>query len=506
MAKYYYNGVLLPEIPADKFADHPNQMIVKWPNGNIQLIGSKNGLYFNGSTVAYDKSNATLLAYYLSEDIWVEDANQSGKYTGWTIISNGVSVLHWSNHNIPSGSASATDIYFRGSQPTLTRIHLVNQWNAAIGNDVAELTMALSGCTPGNMLICAYAVRGADNVVTLSAGWNFLGGGNNISTPEDSYQYVLFAYKMAESAAETITISQTEGKRIYAVCSEYFGVAGVKLRSDLAAIGTTNYTVTGRKTKAEDVMLYAVTSAYYGSGRNQTVTPTDLDKIEGDSSAERLACWFDGGLGATSHIFQSYNATEARDAVLECVQLVLYDIKYLIRSGSTLYTITDGNLTALTETEVTASLFQTYGVDDVPDGTLLLGLTDPEVLYWHDSTDDPPELTLTVTGSPPVPQIVITSTQDMSDPSILGIESATVDASDDVLFAISFDDGVTWKAYDGAKWVTLSTENSGMTKTTMENISLESWAEVAMSAMYKLRFVLMDTDSYVAAVRMNYIN
>ena len=117
-----------------------------------------------------------------------------------------------------------------------------------------------------------------------------------------------------------------------------------------------------------------------------------------------------------------------------------------------------------------------------------------------------PELTLTVTGSPPVPQIVVTNTQDMSDPSILGIESATVDASDDVLFAISFDDGVTWKAYDGAKWVTLSTENSGMNKTTMENISLEAWAEVVTSAMYKLRFVLMNAGSYVAAVRMNYIN
>ena len=183
-----------------------------------------------------------------------------------------------------------------------------------------------------------------------------------------------------------------------------------------------------------------------------------------------------------------------------------YERKYIIRSNSTIYTITDGALTALAETEITASLFQTYGVDDLPNGSLLVGLTDPEVLYWQDSEDELPELTLTVTGSPPVPQIVITSTQDMSDPSILGIESATVDASDDVLFAISFDDGVTWKAYDGGKWVTLSTENSGMTKTTMENISLEAWAEVVTSAMYKLRFVLMDTDSYVSAVRVNYIN
>lgn len=180
--------------------------------------------------------------------------------------------------------------------------------------------------------------------------------------------------------------------------------------------------------------------------------------------------------------------------------------KYLMRSNSTLYTITDGTLTALAETEITASLFQTYGVDDLPDGSLLVGLTDPEVLYWQDSEDEIPELTMTVTGEPPIPQIVVTNTQDMSDPSILGIESVTVDASEDVLFALSFDDGTTWKAYDGTQWVTLSTENSGMNKTTMENISLEAWAEVVTSAMYKLRFVLMDTGSYVSAVRVNYIN
>ena len=117
MAKYYYNGVLLPENPADKYTDYPKQIIVKWSNGNIQLIGSKNGLYFNGSTAVYDKNNATLLAYYLNGDTWVEDTNQSGKYSGWTIISNGASVLQWSNHDILNGSATATAIYFYSTYP-----------------------------------------------------------------------------------------------------------------------------------------------------------------------------------------------------------------------------------------------------------------------------------------------------------------------------------------------------------------------------------------------------
>ena len=183
-----------------------------------------------------------------------------------------------------------------------------------------------------------------------------------------------------------------------------------------------------------------------------------------------------------------------------------YDRKYIIRSNSTLYTVADGALVPLSDTEVSASLFRDYGVDEPPDGSLLAGLTDPEVLYWHDSTDDLPTLSLTVTGVPPVPQVVVTDAQDMSDSTILGIESVTVTASEDVLWAISFDDGATWKAHNGSQWVTLEQENSGMTAETFQNLSLEAWAEVVTSTAYRLRFVLTSPDSYVSEVVINYIN
>ena len=192
--------------------------------------------------------------------------------------------------------------------------------------------------------------------------------------------------------------------------------------------------------------------------------------------------------------------------LIDCIISDAYPGKYLIRSNSTLYTITDGTLAALAETEITASLFQTYGVDEIPDGALLVGLTDPEVLYWQDSTDGLPDLSLAVTGLPPVPQVVVTDVQDMSHPTILGIESAVVNASADVLFALSFDDGATWKAYDGTQWITLEQDNSGMTAETMQNISLEAWAEVVEGTRYRLRFVLMDPASYVESVVINYIN
>lgn len=135
-----------------------------------------------------------------------------------------------------------------------------------------------------------------------------------------------------------------------------------------------------------------------------------------------------------------------------------------------------------------------------------MGLTDPEILYWHDSMDDLPKLKIAVTGIPPVPQTVITSTQDMSDATILGIEGVQVTCSDDILFAVSFDDEATWKAYDGTSWITLDLPNTGMTKATMENIGLEAWAEIVTSDFYKFRFILPTTDSYLTSLVVDYIN
>ena len=209
---------------------------------------------------------------------------------------------------------------------------------------------------------------------------------------------------------------------------------------------------------------------------------------------------------STSGAYPSTVDSTYTHQLVDCIIEEMYMERYLFRSNSTLYTVTDGALVPLPDAEVSASLFRDYGVDELPGGSLLAGLTDPEVLYWHDSTDDLPTLSLTVAGVPPVPQVVVTDVQDMSDSTILGIESVTVAASEDVLWAISFDDGATWKAHNGSQWVTLEQENSGMTAETFQNLPLEAWAEVVTSTAYRLRFVLMSPDSYVSEVVINYIN
>lgn len=179
---------------------------------------------------------------------------------------------------------------------------------------------------------------------------------------------------------------------------------------------------------------------------------------------------------------------------------------YLIRSNSTIYTITDGALTALTETEITASLFQTYGVDEIPDGALLVGLTDPEVLYWQDSMEELPTLSLTVKGTPPLPQMFTSEPMDLTHESIAGISHAAVDASEDVRFAISFDGGTTWKAHDGSAWFDTSDTVPGMLPSTMNAITAEQWAEVVVLDRYMVRFWLPNVTAYVKSVVMHYIN
>jgi hypothetical protein len=383
-------------------------------------------------------------------------------------------------------------------------ISLVNQ-NQASSNSTTSCSLTMTGCSVGNMLILAYAVRGNGNDPTLTDGWVKLGGGNNVANPEN-YHKLYFVYKIVTAETETVTITQTTTERIYAVCSEYTGVSSVLMRDDLASIGKSNYKVTGVKSGASDVMVYGVTSSSYktNGGRLQTVTPTDLVKIEGDSSQERLACWFDGGVGASEHIFQTSTNTGSYTAILECVQLLSHQNKYLIRSDDSLFTVVEGVLTAVEGSELTAELFRTYGVDEVPSSDLLTTLTDPVVLHWTDADEINP-LVAVVQGVPPV-QTVESPDYDMTHSSIVGIEKVLVDASDDVRFAISFDSGQTWYTHTGQAWGILSETDTGMSASILSAITTEDWNSIATTGKFRFRLTIPSVDSCLNSLVVDYLN
>lgn len=183
-----------------------------------------------------------------------------------------------------------------------------------------------------------------------------------------------------------------------------------------------------------------------------------------------------------------------------------YNRRYLITdAGGNLYTVEDNSLLKLAETELTAEVFETYGVQDIPDGALLLTLTDPTILYWHDSENRFPPFSASYTGVPK-PQTIYSENIDMSDASIIGIEKVTVDADDAALFAVSFDAGGTWWTHSGGTWAQLSEEQSGMTKAAIEAISTDTWSEKAITGQLMYRIVISGEDGFVKSITTDYLN
>lgn len=377
-----------------------------------------------------------------------------------------------------------------------------NAENSSTG--VNACTVTLDNCTIGNTLVLAYAVRGVGNIPALSEGWEFVGGGNVAAVPDSTYQCIYFAKKIVENTTETATVTQTTTGRIYLVCGEFSGDNKVVIRNDMANRGTSNYAVTATKSNEADVVLYAVSSSYYENdgGRAQICTPYDLEKLQGDSTQERLACWFDSGSCNTGHTFRTCNVTEDADAIVECVQLIAVTVKYLVRDGSTIYTIVDGALLEVTG-ELNSELFISSGVDTIPDGALLLSLTAPEVLCWTDASTVP-ELTATVQGSPTGAHDIVSDNIRVGHQSIYGITSVEATASDGVLFLLSFDGGA-WMVYDtdSSAWVA---SDVGMTATDLVSIPTEAWSSAINSATYMQLKATLDGVDTVSQVKFNFNN
>lgn len=191
------------------------------------------------------------------------------------------------------------------------------------------------------------------------------------------------------------------------------------------------------------------------------------------------------------------------------IELQPYEIRYLIRSeAQKLHTVIDDILIDLQDTELTSELFLNYGMTTIPNDTILFELRDknPELLYWHTSIYNLSRPSITVYGTP-VAQEIITKIQDMSDPTIIGIDNISAVCSDDVTFAISFDNAITWWAHDGIVWIIANSAFTGMTQNTMANILPEQWMEIQQTSKhYQLKITLPTTESYLTSVVVNYIN
>lgn len=116
-----YNGVRLPTIP--NLADYPYCWIRNNTTTGYYDLIMATGNWFLSSTDTLNHNDSNACKWYRVEIATAESA------TAWTYNSDTTSSgwgcesgrdLVWSNHDIPNGSATATDIYFEGTEPVPT--------------------------------------------------------------------------------------------------------------------------------------------------------------------------------------------------------------------------------------------------------------------------------------------------------------------------------------------------------------------------------------------------
>ena len=140
--KYYYNGVLLPEIPADVLASYPSAVIVKYlSDGGYRLYAGSEKTYFvvdaginklvipESSRCRYDYNGNKWVFFFF--------------FTTATYFDMSKFELVWSNHDIPDGSATATAVYFEATplvpEVTLPRTSYNGHMLPAIPAELLEL-------------------------------------------------------------------------------------------------------------------------------------------------------------------------------------------------------------------------------------------------------------------------------------------------------------------------------------------------------------------------------
>lgn len=157
MAYCFYNGVRLPELPSEVLKNYPYCWIRK--NDNTQhydLLFTKILGYYDASTggIVYGTTSGTTdiahyrVAYPGNADDWT---NYQTTNT-WMALDANRSVV-WSNHYIPSGSLTSTEMYFDGYEviPETEAYQIQKDTVVAIADQVRRLCKTENTMTPAQI-------------------------------------------------------------------------------------------------------------------------------------------------------------------------------------------------------------------------------------------------------------------------------------------------------------------------------------------------------------------
>lgn len=116
---HLYNGVRLPELPFEALANYPYAWIRNnTTSGYYDLVFAAYPWYYNTNVSCSGGDSVTLPWYQIpiatadTATEWTFSKNTTGNFGA-----DSARTVLWSNHDIPNGSATATDIYFEGTEP-----------------------------------------------------------------------------------------------------------------------------------------------------------------------------------------------------------------------------------------------------------------------------------------------------------------------------------------------------------------------------------------------------
>lgn len=179
----------------------------------------------------------------------------------------------------------------------------------------------------------------------------------------------------------------------------------------------------------------------------------------------------------------------------------MYDIsfpyKLLISADGLLYTIVDGSLSQLSETTLTADLFDLYGVDTV-NTNLLSSLNNVNILACSDVSG------LTMNSKlfgVPKNNIIIKSIS-LHGPNSDGVKNISYIGSDDIIISFSVD-GINYQKYDSS-WVSVSDEFDGMVLSDVPSISEYEWGSLCsgFSELF-IKVIFTNTTQYLTSLSIS---
>jgi hypothetical protein len=182
----------------------------------------------------------------------------------------------------------------------------------------------------------------------------------------------------------------------------------------------------------------------------------------------------------------------------------VFEKRYLIKIGTTLYTVIDGALSALSTTDLTSNTFLTYGVSELTIDFISKCSSGSEILVWYETTNYGAPTGITIFGTPPLPQVVGVDINTGTTTTISNVEPL---CSDDVIFTVSHD-GTNKYYYDTSTntWILADSDMVGMSLTSLINLTTTEWSTVPNSddnSVFYIYALLPTENSYCKSFYYN---